>query len=124
MNLHSPKNHKEITREIIEIANNIRDLYVNRYGEILKWSLVEQDMFLMNSDAQILCLLEKHNLKAHSIAYAKGITLGVLNIQRSIAFEFTKNYGENLSDIHKDYMFQMLLKNIYGYVIKGETHAY
>jgi hypothetical protein len=123
MNLPLQKARK-ISKQIIKISFDVRDVYIERYGNPEKWDHSTQQTFLLNADAEILYYLDKMGLNAHDKAYKSGITLWVLGIQKTITLDFLARYGDDMTLSIKELMLELMLKKIYDFIIKGITHAY
>jgi hypothetical protein len=122
MKSHSQK--MRIAEKLIHITNDLRDCYVNEYGKVPSWSGSIQDMYLLNTDAEIQNFLTNEDVEIHEDVFKMGIAFGVLILQKEITYKFFQKHGENLTCEHRNEMYETMQALIFDYITNGVFDAY
>lgn len=122
MKPYSQKN--KIAQEILNITTDIRDRYIEQYGNASTWNISKQDIYLLNCDAEIQCYLKKNNIDIHENVFKIGISFGILVIRKELVRRYMERYGEMITIEKKEEMYESIQRHVYDFLTNGDMNAY
>jgi hypothetical protein len=111
---------KQVAEKIVNIINDVRSAYTTRIGQSpSQWDRATRQLFFLNCDTEIICLLEDLEFEINEGAFELGLTYGIMILEHETKSIFIERYGDMMDMIAKEKMYDEINEGIVNYISEG-----